>query len=546
MQATSKITSIPIIDVMDRLGIRYFHKSWWEYGIYDQWEKTSGRSFNKDKNIVKDFSSWRAEWDAFWFVMSKLSLSEHETFKRFEDNFYISEKKTIKDIWIWLPNINQTQAEYLKTRWIDSELVKWVVKDYQWSICCLIRDNDWPVGGNARTLRKEHDKRFVGISGYSTKWIYKHKIDDTKNYLIVVEWLIDFLTLRQFDTNVVGIKSSDCWQDQIKELAKKFDLIVCNDNDQAGQKIIDNLKGINYKRFDLSKYGNYKDINDLHMDAKKDDIVQFILWECKETTAIQWTFEKMYSMQKIMNTQWKLWEDWPFEFYNRYTQGIVKWKVYTIWAYSNVWKSKFAYYHVQRRLKQKKKVLFINLEVDEAMCLMNVVMSHDNVWYKDIIGMYKPTEDDYKWLTIIDSIRSLEWICEVVESMKPDYVVIDFVQNIQNKSGTDYEKHAKTAIELQSLAIRTWCTIFSLSQVSNSMWKQTTAGDTSFVTLKWSWEYYASSDVVAILYRSDDNLCLKLAKNKFWPNSVDIEFKVDRSRNQFTQERNSQTDHTSF
>jgi hypothetical protein len=53
---TEQIVAIPIMHVMDKLGIRYFMKGAGEYGIYENGEKTSGRSFNANKNIIKDFS----------------------------------------------------------------------------------------------------------------------------------------------------------------------------------------------------------------------------------------------------------------------------------------------------------------------------------------------------------------------------------------------------------------------------------------------------------------------------------------------------------
>jgi len=534
---TEKIKEIPIIDVMDKLWIKYFKKNWSEYWIYDWNNKTSWRSFNTSKNIVHDFSSGRADWDCFWFVKSQLSLSYSETFKRFEDNYHFGNKQTVMTIRDTLSDINENQIEYLKTRGIKHEYINEIVRNYKWWICCLVYDKDWPIGWNTRTLFTDHNKRFMGITWFSTKGIYKHKIDNNKSYLIVVEWLIDFLTLRQFESNVVGLKSSDCWQDEIKELAKQFDLIVCNDNDQAWIKILDNLKGLNYKRFDVSKFGNYKDINDLHKDFMSKDIIGKILNECKETLPIQTAFEKMFAMQKIMKEQGKLWEDWPFQFYNL-TQWIIKGKVYTIWAYSNVWKSKFAYYHTQYFLKKWKKVLFINLEVDEWMCLMEIIKSYECLNFKDIIN-WDWNINIYRDLTIRDDLRNLDSICEVIEELKPDIVFIDYVQNIQNKWWNDYEKHSKTAIELQSIAIRTWCTLFNLSQLSNNMWKEVWRWTADFISLKWSWDYFACSDVILILSKQDPddvrNLQVSIAKNKYWKKENDINLEIDFSRNQFIQ-----------
>jgi len=534
---TDKIKEIPIIDVMDKIWIKYFKKNWSEYWIYEWNNKTSWRSFNTSKNIVHDFSSGRADWDCFWFVKSQLSLSDSETFKRFSDSFYLEEKKDIRSIRNELWDLTKEQTDYLVTRGIKYDYIKESVKNYKGWICCLVYDKNWPIWANARTLSTDHNKRFIGISWYSSKWVYKHKIDDNKDYLIVVEWLIDFLTLRQFDSNVVWLKSAECWQEEIKELSNKFNLIVCNDNDDAWLRILDNLKWISYKRFDVSKLWNYKDINDLHKDFMSPDIIQKILENWKETLPIQTAFDKMFAMQKIMKTQWMLWEPWPFQFYNL-TQWIIKGKVYIIWAYSNTGKSKFAYYHTQYFLKKWKKVLFVNLEVDEWMCIMEVIKSYETLTFKDVMN-WGGDINNYKNLTIRDDLRNLDKICEVVEESKPDIVFIDYIQNIQNKWGTDYEKHSKTAIELQSLAIRTWCTLFNLSQLSNSMWRDIWRGISDFVSLKWSWDYFACSDVIMILKKreQDDlkNIQVDIAKNKFWKKTEDINLEIDFARNQFKQ-----------
>ena len=85
--------------------------------------------------------------------------------------------------------------------------------------------------------------------------------------------------------------------------------------------------------------------------------------------------KKFELMQKQLRKQGRLWFEWPCpQLYNK-CSGVIPWKVYTIWAYSNVWKSKFAYWHIAYFLKQGKKVLIINLEVDAPHCFMNILQA---------------------------------------------------------------------------------------------------------------------------------------------------------------------------
>ena len=72
-----------------------------------------------------------------------------------------------------------------------------------------------------------------------------------------------------------------------------------------------------------------------------------------------------------------------------------------------------------------------------------------------------------------------------------------------------------------------------MSQLSNTVWRDVSNGNTDFISLKWSWEYFASSDVIFILMRCDDEMIVKIAKNKYWRNGVEFAFAVDFARNQF-------------
>lgn len=537
---TEKIKAVNIKDIMDRIGVDYFSKWAWEFWIRESWKKTDWWGFNVNKNIVKDFSKWRPDWDWFWFVKEWFEFDDAQTFWRFKDNFWITDdeiketKKPIRAIRQNLETLNDKQIEYLKSRWIEYEPIKDIVRDYNWWIWCLVYETNSPKWLNARTLSNEHNKRFMALKWYSTKWIYQHELDFTKEYLVVVEWLIDFLTLRQFDSNVVWLKSAESWIDELEKLQDIFKIIYIPDNDEAGKQSLDKFKSLKYSVMDLSKYWTYKDINDMFMDMWQINLIPAILEEWVEALPINSTFDKFELMQSIIKERWKLGFDWPFkEIYNK-TSWVIPWKVYTIWAYSNVWKSKFAYYHVKYFLEQWHKVLFINNEVDEANCLMNLIQSMDNKTSYEIME-HKTDKRKYKNLIIRDDLYLLDDVVKCIENTKPDMVFIDFVQNIESKGWSDYEKNANIAKTIQRTAIKNKCVIYSLSQMSNSVWKDVWNGNWDFISLKWSWEYFASSDVIFVLRKWEPwQMELKISKNKFWPNWSEHVLNVDYARNRFS------------
>ena len=248
---------------------------------------------------------------------------------------------------------------------------------------------------------------------------------------------------------------------------------------------------------------------------------------------------KFEQIQKRLKQKGKLWDNWPCDILYNKCSGVIPWKVYTIWAYSNVWKSKFAYWHIAYFLRQWKKVLIVNLEVDAPHCFMNILQAVNWMNYKEVMD-YKLTEDDidfYSNLTITDDLYKLDDIVKKIEEEHYDIVFIDFVQNIEWKGMGDYEKNATVAKTIQRTAIKTWTTIYSLSQLSNSVGRDVNNGNMDFISLKGSWEYFASSDVIFVLQRCDDEIIVKISKNKYGRNGGEYAFWVDFARNQFTYRR---------
>lgn len=199
------------------------------------------------------------------------------------------------------------------------------------------------------------------------------------------------------------------------------------------------------------------------------------------------------------------------------TNGIIKGKVYTIAGYSNTGKSKLAYQYVNHFLGIGKKVIFFSLEVDSGMVLWNLMCNKYNKHFNYLDGT-EYVEWDFDWLQIYDTVYHIGDMIDIVEKEKPDYVFVDFVQNVQCEWHSEYERMSTIARDIQQMAIQFRCTVFSLSQMSNTMGKQLSNWDMNFVALKGAGELYASSDVVFVISPMwTEQIQIGIVKNKFWP-----------------------------
>lgn len=307
----------------------------------------------------------------------------------------------------------------------------------------------------------------------------------------------------------------------------------------AGDKIIKQLNWISFKMLNPWYVDpKAKDTNDLLCALEWDTemVIAIIEEHSKYVTPIDWIFDELYEEQKIIQEQGKLWFDWPFPFYDTNCSWVVPWRLYMIWAFSNVGKSKFAYYHAQRFMKQWHKVCFITLEDWRTDVLREIIFSYDNVSIYEWKSWRKPNKGNYKNLVIRDDLYNIRDIVSYVESIDCWIVFIDYVQNIQD-SGSMYEKNANIAITLQRLATSTNKVIYALSQISN---EQKKTGQDEWINLKGAGEYFASAHYVFWLWRDDldKKLELRIHKTKWWHKDWFVhKFKVDYSKNQFEYEK---------
>jgi len=376
------INTLPLLQVLDKLGIKYKRESNAEYVLQrNTWEFANGWKANIVKNVIWDFSHWEAWGKLFWFVLEYLRLDKEQTFEWFDERFGTNtpkveiknskQDKPIIDIWKWLSEITNECKAYLSSRYIDYELVKDMIRWYNWWIACLIYKDLQPVWCNVRTLETDHSKRFYAVKWYWTEWLYLHKLDSTKDYIIVVEWLIDFLTLRQFDTNVVGLKSNKWWLDEIVILSLSYKKIYfIPDNDEAGRESLQSLPLSDYYLFDIAKHHpNSKDINDIAQDFKWADLlVDFIKWNSEH---IQKQLEEsdddvLKGISWSINDKLNLTNPSPFTFGLQTLDNIRGkfdyWQLHAVIWESWSGKTTFTFFQAMQNAKDSK-VLYVSLEM---------------------------------------------------------------------------------------------------------------------------------------------------------------------------------------
>lgn len=515
--------------------------------LYENWKATDWWKWDVIHWTVTDFSKERAYWDRITFIMRYLNLGKRETVLWFKTNFWLTDETEIKssslstnkpeimendketkikvqEKWDSLSVLNEEQISYLNDRAIDYTKVDKYIKNNNWYVSCALYDLKWIISIQNRSIV---EKRFMIEKWTNSKWVFISDIDKDKKFVYVVEWMFDFLTLAQFTTNVIWLKSSNDWYEVVREFYNKwYKIILIPDNDDAWRFVINKLSDIKVSIFDLSWY-EVKDINELLVESKWwEKLLSFIEEErTKEPLNIDWAFSKLEKIKDIYkNNNWRLWQSSPFLNIDKYTQWIIEWKVYTIWWFSNTWKSQFSYEYAQYFLKQWKKVAYFSIEVDTWLLLWYIAKAYYKQKFSDILWWTMEIKKDlFKNLYLYDNINSLDMLSKTIELERPDIVFIDFIQWFECQWNSEYEKMTKLATEIQHLAIKYNIVIFNLSQVNNDSRNK----DGWSVTLKGSWALFHSSDVILIIHEDAWSLKLTIAKNKFWKKFKEFDLKIE-------------------
>ncbi len=241
--------------------------------------------------------------------------------------------------------------------------------------------------------------------------------------------------------------------------------------------------------------------------------------------------DKFVELQDRFNKFGWLWYTSCYRQLDVYTWWIIPWTVQTIVAYSNTWKSSFAYSYIPDLLKKWKKVLFLSNEVMSDILFSNILKTYYKKSIKEIMDKkFIFNLWDLEHLRIVDWLTNFDELKIIIENSEADVVFVDFIQNLQTWWRSEYETMTEVAVWLQQVAIKTGKTIFAISQANNDsrFW------DGTKMQPKWSGAIFASSDIILALYKDWEELKLSIIKNKFWPKDINFLVNNDFSRLQFT------------
>lgn len=348
-------SEVSIEELLTRMWIKYNNKK----SIYEDWKFSDSYNFCINKNIVTNHNpakEYRAVWNPLNFYIQKTWSEIKEALNYFEKEFWILQDKqeVLKPIEpIHVVTDIQRLVSYLYLRWIEYwRLPEWFVqlikgKVYwnnapKWEVLCMqcpmFNDKFVNVWFQSRSLIW----KWFNTNG--NDWYFLNFDSNIHNeYLFIVEWMSDFLSLRQYTQQVIWFKSSSTplsdWM--ISFLSKFTKIYLLFDNDAAWQKAKDKFKeSIDANIYELEEQ---EDINELTKDFR-DEIIESIKASAIKTQhkAFQHISYKEWLdmwMEELLNrTKDSVMSYW-FDKFDNNLWFILPWQLIVVWWITWVWKS---------------------------------------------------------------------------------------------------------------------------------------------------------------------------------------------------------------
>lgn len=221
---------------------------------------------------------------------------------------------------------------------------------------------------------------------------------------------------------------------------------------------------------------------------------------------------------------------------------FIRGAVTRIGAYSNIGKSKLAYWITLELLRNGYCGAIFSTEVNRHTVLANLVCSIDSQPFWNIVDKYvepsKNALDALSNLQIYDGrhgVMFLENIRDYIIANQGalDFIVIDFCQNIKDLqcSRDEYAQLSNYALEVQQIAQAFNICVIDLSQLANTAIKEDFV-ESGFIAFKGSGALYASADIGIQLKRdkatSPDIMEIQVRKHKFFSTgNISMKVKFD-------------------
>lgn len=540
MDIFDQINSIPIKEILNRLWIK-FREQMGTLHLKQDWRETDWWKANVNDWYVADFAGKRAEWDRITFIMWIMNISKHEAITWYKNSFNLIDDNTFKPMkekikiskaspksknkWDNLTQLTQKQLDYLKSRQIDYSKILWIVKNYDWMIAIRIYNERWE---QITIQRRWIDKKEFRIeAGTESNWIYMDKIDENNKTIYVVEWMFDFLSLRQYTTNVVWLVSAKSWIDTVKAMYDKgYNIVLIPDNDEVWKEVVDKFEDIDYSLFDLENY-EVKDINEVLVnywigekiiEAIEDEKIKKVDKDEEVVEDIDFnTIDKVipfsWGCQPVNEKLWLLdrnklvifaWEGWS-------------WKTtYTLWQAvdnANNW-LRVTYMSLEMSVKnliisRARKIAWIEMQ-KEVWEKITVTDKQKEIFNKEVKYLQNNKNLTLVWydksLTKDTFEQKLEWLAKT-----SDLVFIDNLWMIWRWQKESELLPLLTQIMLSARS-RYKCTIIALHHMSKwtehqiwARWKN---------AIRWSWKVLDDADNIITIARDEEKTLINSVKDR--------------------------------
>ena len=248
---------------------------------------------------------------------------------------------------------------------------------------------------------------------------------------------------------------------------------------------------------------------------------------------------------KTKDLIWYSFWEW-FEFLDKISWWLERWKIYRIWGWSNTWKSWLLYNILTNLLEKTDKITFFALENSNEFTMKNLLchkkwvnprndlIKKNNYDFQDEFNFFMEKQN----FCLTSKYRDLFDIFRIALKNKSEFIFIDYVQLVEIPwmFKWETEKFNFYSKEIQKFASKYNIWVIDLSQLSNDTQRQGIdwMWNTEF---KWWWSLKESCDIWIHLFKDKDKEMMKeqaiaslnkeefnksylnllISKNRLWP-----------------------------